>query len=166
MSAGDALRIKSQGATIAGRRYRGSGETIVLLHGGPGMGDYFASLARILSPPHDVVSYDQRGCGKSICDGSFAVDQQLEDLDAIRQHLGARRSHLFGHSWGGLLGQLYAKAYPEHVASPVLCCSMANTGRNVAALESKCIAERVIDDLLREVKVGIRLGPIGRVGVP
>ena len=81
MSAGDALRIKSQGATIAGRRYRGSGETIVLLHGGPGMGDYFASLARILSPPHDVVSYDQRGCGKSICDGSFDIDQQLEDLD-------------------------------------------------------------------------------------
>ena len=140
----ESLRIHSDGATLSGRHYPGRGEPIVLLHGGPGMGDYFASFPETLSPPHHVLSYDQRGCGASSCDGTFDVDKQVEDLDSIRRHLGASRIHVFGHSWGGLLGQLYARVYPQRVASLVLCCSMGNTGRKVAAMESKCIAERVI----------------------
>jgi proline iminopeptidase len=108
------------------------------------MGDYFDSLPEILSPPYRVVRYNQRGCGPSSCDGAFDVDKQVADLDAIRTYLGAGRLHLFGHSWGGLLGQLYANAHPQQVASLVLCCSMANTGTKVAAMESKGIAQRVM----------------------
>ena len=98
----------------------------------------------VLSPPYRVVSYNQRGCGPSTCDGTFEVEKQVADLDAIRTHVGAGRIHIFGHSWGGLLGQLYAKAHPKHVASLVLCCSMGNTGSRVAAMESRGIAERVM----------------------
>jgi len=108
------------------------------------MGDYFGSLPEVLSPPYSVVSYNQRGCGPSSCDGSFEVEKQVADLDAIRRYFAADRIHIFGHSWGGMLGQLYAKAHPQHVASLVLCCSMGNTGSKVAAMESKFIAERVI----------------------
>jgi proline iminopeptidase len=142
----ESLRIPTDGATLAVRCYPGGGDPIVLLHGGPGMGDYFDAFPEVLSlsPPYRVVSYNQRGCGPSSCDGSFEVEKQVADLDAIRTHLNAERLHLFGHSWGGLLGQLYAKAHPQHVASLVLCCSMGNTGSRVAAMESKCIAERVI----------------------
>jgi proline iminopeptidase len=140
----ESLRITAAGATLAIRHYPGSAEPIVLLHGGPGMGDYFGSFPEMLSPPHRVVSYDQRGCGASSCDGSFDVKKQVADLESIRTHFGAKRIHIFGHSWGGLLGQLYATAHPEHVASVVLCCSMANTGRRVAMMESKGVAERVI----------------------
>jgi proline iminopeptidase len=140
----ESLRIASPGATLAVRHYPGNGEPIILLHGGPGMGDYFDAFPETLSPPHRVVSYHQRGCGPSSCDGSFDVSDQVADLDEIRKRLGANRIHIFGHSWGGLLGQLYAKAHPEHVASLVLCCSMGNTGQQVAMMESKCVAERVI----------------------
>jgi pimeloyl-ACP methyl ester carboxylesterase len=140
----ESVRIKTDGATLAVRHFPGAGDPIVLLHGGPGMGDYFGSFPEVLSPPYSVVSYNQRGCGPSFCEGSFDVEEQVADLDAIRTHFAADRIHIFGHSWGGLLGQLYAKTHPQHVASLVLCCSMANTGRRVAALESKCIAERVI----------------------
>ena len=140
----ESLRVKTDGATLAVRHYAGSGDPIVLLHGGPGMGDYFASFPEVLSPPYSVVSYNQRGCGPSSCDGAFDVDKQVADLDAIRTHFAADRLHIFGHSWGGLLGQLYAKSHPERVASLALCCSMANTGSRVAAMESKGIAERVI----------------------
>jgi len=140
----ESLRIKTDGATLAVRHYAGSGDPVVLLHGGPGMGDYFDSFPEVLSPPYRVVSYNQRGCGPSSCDGVFEVEKQVADLDTIRTHLGVDRLHLFGHSWGGLLGQLYAKAHPERVASLVLCCSMANTGTKVAAMESKGIAQRVM----------------------
>ena len=138
------LRIAAPGAMLATRHYPGSGDPIVLLHGGPGMGDYFADFPDILSPTYRVATYDQRGCGQSSCDGTFEVRDQIADLDAIRQYLGANKLHLFGHSWGGLLAQLYTKAHPDRVASLVLCCSMANTGRDVAAMESKGINERVM----------------------
>src|SRR6185369_1388345 len=140
----ESLRIKTDGATLDVRHYAGSGDPIVLLHGGPGMGNYFDAFPELLSPPYRVVSYNQRGCGPSTCDGTFDVEKQVADLDAIRTHLGAGQIHIFGHSWGGLLGQLYAKAHPQQVASLVLCCSMGNTGSRVAAMESKGIAERVM----------------------
>ena len=140
----ESLRVKTDGATLAVRHYAGSGDPIVLLHGGPGMGDYFDSFPEVLSPPYSVVSYNQRGCGPSSCDGAFDVEKQVADLDAIRTHFAADRIHIFGHSWGGLLGQWYAKSHPERVASLALCCSMANTGSRVAAMESKGIAERVM----------------------
>src|SRR5690242_19612864 len=109
----ESLRIQARGATLDARHYPGDGEPIVLLHGGPGMGNYFERFPEILSPPHRVVSYDQRGCGRSTGDGSFEISDHIEDLDAIRTHLGANRIHLFGHSWGGMLAQLYVKAHPE-----------------------------------------------------
>lgn len=137
-------RIPCAGAILAVRHYAGSGVPIVLLHGGPGMGDYLGGLADLLNLHHPVVTYDQRGCGPSTCEGSFAVADQIADLETIRARIGADRLHLLGHSWGGLLAQLYARAHPDRVASLVLCCSMANTGSNVAKLESKGIAERVI----------------------
>jgi proline iminopeptidase len=143
--------IAGSSTKLAIRLYPGEGEPIVLLHGGPGMGNYFDDALPDMLRPHGVVSYDQRGCGQSICAGSFGVDDHVGDLDAVRKHLGTNRVHLFGHSWGGLLGQLYAKAHPNHVASLVLCCSMANTGRDVGAMESKGIGERVIGRAKRSV---------------
>jgi len=140
----ESRRVTAPGATLAIRHYPGNTEPIVLLHGGPGMGDYFDTFPETFSPPHSVVSYDQRGCGASTCDGTFDVEKQVADLDAVRAHLGADKIHIFGHSWGGLLGQLYARTHPEHVGSLVLCCSMANTGGRVA-MENKGIAERVVN---------------------
>lgn len=136
MAVFESLSVRTPGATLAVRHFPGNSEPIVFLHGGPGMGDYFDSLPELLSPPYRAVTYDQRGCGRSSCDGSFEVDDQVADLDALRAYFGAGKLHLFGHSWGGLLGQLYAKAHPERVASLVLCCSMANTGGKVALMES------------------------------
>ena len=37
----ESFRIQTDGATLAVRDYAGDGHPIVLLHGGPGMGDYF-----------------------------------------------------------------------------------------------------------------------------
>jgi proline iminopeptidase len=132
------------------------------------MGDYLAALADVLSPPSSVATYDQRGCGASSCDGSFGIDAQIADLDAIRAHLGGSRIHLFGHSWGGLLAQLYAKAHPDRVASLVLCCSMANTGRRIASMESRGIAERVVGKPKRSriawVASGLLMQLPGRLG--
>src|SRR5262249_42777951 len=80
---------------------------------------YDAELER-----HFAVSYwDQRGAGRSYdpeADPSqLTIARHLADLDAVVDHLRASsgRDALFlvGHSWGGALGLLYAKAQPGTV---------------------------------------------------
>ena len=51
----ESLRIKTDGATLDVRHYAGSGDPIVLLHGGPGMGNYFDAL------PERLVAAVSRG---------------------------------------------------------------------------------------------------------
>jgi len=130
---------------LAVHQYAGKGTPIVLLHGGPGFGNYLDPVAEILSPPHLLLGYDQRGCGQSSREGTYHFKEHVEDLNDLRKHLDVEKMHLFGHSLGGLLSQLYAKTYPQHVASLVLCCSVANTGKKFAAIEQKALNERVVN---------------------
>jgi proline iminopeptidase len=141
------MRVKTSGATLSVHHHAGEGVPIVLLHGGPGFGDYLGPAAELLSPPHWVIGYDQRGTGQSSRAGPYHFRDHVEDLNDLRRHLAVDRLHLFGHSWGGLLAPFYAKAYPQHVASLVLCCSIANTGPAFAALEQQALADRVIKRL-------------------
>ena len=47
----------------------------------------------------------------------YATTQAIEDLEAIRAHLGAETLHLYGESYGTQFVQQYAAAHPEHVAA-------------------------------------------------
>ena len=100
---------------------------LILLHGGPGLSE--TSLFRHFNAPLEesfaVVYWDQRGSGKSfdhrISRASMTVDQFIADLDelveAVCQRLGRRQVAIFGHSWGSVLGVLYAARFPEKVAA-------------------------------------------------
>lgn len=102
---------------------------LILLHGGPGLGE--TALFRHFNAPLEkrftLVYWDQRGAGKSYDRGiprsSMTVDQFLNDLDelvdAVCKRVGATRVVLFGHSWGSVLGVLYAARFPEKVAAYV-----------------------------------------------
>ena len=102
---------------------------LILLHGGPGMSEtalfryYNASLEQSFT----VVYWDQRGAGKSfspkIARSSMTVQQFLFDLDELVDSVCARVEQasvvLYGHSWGSVLGTLYAARHPEKVAAYV-----------------------------------------------
>lgn len=123
-------------AEIVGRDYAGKGEPIVLLHGGPGVPDYLGPVAAILAPPRRVITFDQRGVGAStVRMGGYSLSAYLSDLEAIRAWLGVERLHLFGHSWGGLLAQLYAAAYPAHTGSLFLCDPSTGVGPDWKRME-------------------------------
>ncbi|GFS01451.1 proline iminopeptidase [Elysia marginata] len=53
----------------------------------------------------------------------------VSDLEALRQHWGADKINLFGHSWGGALATKYAVEYPDRTAAVIL----VNSGRYVAS---------------------------------
>jgi len=71
-----------------------------------------------------VVTYDQRGVGRSSGPSSYAINYSLldyaKDLEAIRKTIGVEKVHLFGHYWGAMVALHYASAYPERVGSIVL----------------------------------------------
>ncbi len=46
----------------------------------------------------------------------YASTQAIEDLEAVRAHVGAERLHLYGESYGTQFAQLYAAAHPDRIA--------------------------------------------------
>ena len=104
---------------------------LILLHGGPGWSEtgFFRHFNAPLEKSFTVVYCDQRGAGKSfdrsIPRSSMTVEQFICDLDelidAICQRLDKSKVAIFGHSWGSVLGVLYAARFPEKVAAYVGC---------------------------------------------
>jgi pimeloyl-ACP methyl ester carboxylesterase len=104
---------------------------LIMLHGGPGWSE--TGLFRYFNAPLEqsfVVAYwDQRGAGKSfdraVPRSSMTAEQLISDLDelvdAVRKRLSAERVVIFGHSWGSVLGVLYAARFPEKVMAYVGC---------------------------------------------
>jgi proline iminopeptidase len=112
--------------------YRVEGEgrdTVVVVHGGPSLGlAYLAPDLVPLARGRAVVHYDQRGIGRStpLRDPErLSIERHMQDLDALRAHLGLERLSLLGHSWGGMLAARYAAAHPERVERILLLDPMA-----------------------------------------
>lgn len=98
----------------------GPGAPLVLCHGGPGLWDMFADVAKLLADVTPVVRWDQRGCGRSErCAGPWTSERFVADLDAVRRHFGLERMALLGHSWGAQLALSYALAHPRRVSALV-----------------------------------------------
>ncbi len=99
------------------------GRPVLFLHGGPGAGAG-AVHRRFFDPAFwRVVIFDQRGAGRSTPLGSLernTTPALIEDIEALREHLGIRQFLLFGGSWGSTLALAYAQAHPERVMGMVL----------------------------------------------
>jgi pimeloyl-ACP methyl ester carboxylesterase len=102
---------------------------LILLHGGPGFPEMrlFRTFNAPLEDHYVVVYWEQRGTDKSyngdIPPSSMTIEQFLADLDelldAVCGHFGKDKVVLYGHSWGSVLGVLYAARYPHKVAAYV-----------------------------------------------
>lgn len=119
--------------TIEGARlfYKimGEGTPIVVIHGGPTLDHRYLlpGLGR-LARQHRLIFYDQRLSGRSdvrVDSSTVSFEGFVADIEGIRRHFGLERMHLLGHSWGGLLAQLYATKYPERLHALILLNPMA-----------------------------------------
>jgi proline-specific peptidase len=85
---------------------------IVFIHGGPGIpSDYLKPLANKFKD-RSIILYDQIGCGKSSEPSdinAYSIDFATDDLDTLISHVGLKKFHLVGHSFGGLIAFEYLK---------------------------------------------------------
>lgn len=109
-----------------------TGTPLLLVNGGPGFDHSYLHSGDIvwdaLAEDRPVVFYDQRGVGHSpaLTDGqSCTLGDQIEDLAAVVDHLGAEKVDLLGHSWGGYLVMAYAARHPERIRRLVIVDSAA-----------------------------------------
>ena len=95
------------------------GDTVIAIHGGPGVDlESIAGDFTPLADNHVVIFYDQRGSGRSELPKDttrLVAARQIADLDEVRQHFGAQRVTLVAHSYGPLLAASYALAHPTAV---------------------------------------------------
>jgi proline-specific peptidase len=120
----------------------GSGNrTLLALHGGPGVpSQYIRSIADLARDGTRVVFYDQLGCGASDHpdDSSlWVMERFVEEVEAVRTALDLGEVDLWGQSFGGMLAQEYALAYPESLRTLTLTstiCSAAFHRKELARL--------------------------------
>jgi proline iminopeptidase len=103
----------------------GSGDTLVVLHGGPGLSHKYLKpqLDSFLSDRFTLWYYDQRGSGWSegVKDNTkLTMQRYITDLEAVRSHFNLSKLNLAGHSFGGLLAMYYGIAFPDNLNSLVL----------------------------------------------
>ncbi|MDQ0177990.1 alpha/beta fold hydrolase [Bacillus chungangensis] len=101
---------------------------LLFLHGGPGSPMLpFAQAFQIPWEKHvTVVHWEQRNSGKTFLKNdpqqvtpTTTVDQVIQDTYEVVEYLKAKYNKkkiiILGHSWGSVLGSLFAKKYPELV---------------------------------------------------
>lgn len=128
---------------------------LLYLHGGPGsIESLFAyELDEKWGDMFTHVHWDQRGAGKTLRRNKKigmpeTVDQMLDDLHGIIGHLQRKyqidKIVILGHSWGSLLGSLYALKHPENILAYI------GVGQVISMLENERTAYQELLEKARE----------------
>jgi proline iminopeptidase len=114
-----------------------------VIHGGPG-GDHtgFKPAFSPLADTMQLVYFDHRGQGRSARGdvSRYTLDENVEDMEALRVRLGLGAVVSVGTSYGGMVAMAHAARYPGSVALLVLIVTAAHSGFNARARQ--IVAER------------------------
>ncbi len=120
--------IEGSGLVKAGSRWR-SQPAVFLIHGGPGADHTsyrpsFSPLSRKLQ----LIYFDNRGQGRSArgAKETYTLENNVEDMEALRQYLGLDKIVVLGSSYGGMVALSYAIRYPQHVSHLIIIATVAS----------------------------------------
>lgn len=111
----------------------------LFIHGGPGQSE--AMMAYVVeeyaSRNYNIVYYDQRGAGKTYLRNKKArPDTEILKKDLLEIVLYVKKAYqkdkvgIIGHSWGSVLGSMFALDYPEHLSCYIGCGQVINLIEN------------------------------------
>ncbi len=103
----------------------------MVIHGGPG-GDHsgFKPGMGALADRFQLVYFDHRGQGRSAKGdpARYTLDENVEDMEALRRHLGLGPVVSIGTSYGGMVAMAHAARYPGSVSHLILVVTAAHGG--------------------------------------
>lgn len=132
-------------ATVHGARIHheltGSGPPLVLVLPQSSGPDGHARLIEALACVYRVLTYHQRGTGRSdAAPPEQSMASLAEDLSALMQAVGFERAHVVCHSTGCGVGQALAAVHPEQAASLVLTSPWTHADTHLIVMQNLRIA--------------------------
>jgi len=133
-----------------------------LIHGGPGADHTsFKPTFSPLSKKMQLVYFDHRGQGRSARGdrATYTLDNNVEDMEALRQYLGLEKIIVIGASYGGMVALTYASRYPQNVSHLIAIVTVADSrflqrAQQILAEkgtdEQKAIAQHLWDGTFRD----------------
>ncbi|MDQ8208751.1 alpha/beta fold hydrolase [Coraliomargarita sp. SDUM461003] len=116
----------------------GTGPVVLMLHGNPTWSFYYRNLVKTMQAAgYRCIVPDHIGCGLSDKpqDYKYTLQQRIEDVEELLDHLAIEQFSLVVHDWGGAIGCGVAGRRPDALEKLVLL----NTG----AFRSKRIPFRI-----------------------
>src|SRR5947199_7629740 len=95
-------KVRSKDGTAIAFDQSGDGPAIILVGGAMSTQSASMPLAALLAPHFTVFAYDRRGRGDSGDTAPYAVEREVEDLQALIGEAGGS-AYVFGHSSGAAL---------------------------------------------------------------
>jgi pimeloyl-ACP methyl ester carboxylesterase len=163
--------ISSPDGTKIAYDQQGEGPILILVDGAltvhsAGSGE----LAKLLAPHFTVIGFDRRGRGESGDTLPYAIDREIDDIEALIDHAGASAgiaspAFLYGHSSGGPLAMRAAIRLGGKVAKLAMYEAPYNTDPSAQESWSQYLAE--LDRALAEGRGGDAIALFMRfVGTP
>lgn len=125
---------------------KGQGPPLTLIMGQSCSLNQWKWMADILSGSFQVITFDNRGAGRSEKpDVAYSMEMLATDTRCLLEKLGIAKSHVFGVSFGGMIAQRFALMYPDAVDRLILGATMPNyyrfppTQETIEALQSSAL---------------------------
>ena len=99
----------------------GTGEPLLLLHGGLGAAEMFGGILPLLSNARRVIAVDLQAHGRTAdVDRPLSFEAMADDIAALIKHLGIEKADIMGYSLGGGVALHTASRHPDVVKKLVL----------------------------------------------
>jgi pimeloyl-ACP methyl ester carboxylesterase len=104
----------------------GTGQPLILLHGGLGSGEMFGPTLTELAQQHQVIAVDLQGHGRTAdIDRPIDIRLMADDIAALIDHLRLDKPDVVGYSLGGGVALFTAVKYPDKVRRLVVASAHA-----------------------------------------
>ena len=104
------------------------------------------AVAPPLSEHLKVITFDNRGCGKSDRpEGPYSLDDYADDILGLMDHLNLEKANLMGYALGAMIVMHFALKYPDRIDKLVLLNTVAKYETDDLVLDGVKINSKALD---------------------